>query len=98
MEKDLSKICPFRIRDKKTALKLKLRYLKYELTKWEILFVLKRIFHLNIMYVIQYKDEKEAKEAWFMYQRCKKDKLLLKRHEKIWKTKFTPSFLTVLKG
>ena len=96
MEKDLGKISPFRVRDKRRALSAKLRFLKEAVKQGQIGFALKRLFNLNVMYVICYETAHDANEAWFMHQCCTKNRKLLDRHERIWKTRIYPSILTVV--
>ena len=92
---NLTKLGPFRDKNRKTATKAKLNYMGEVFRQGEWRMLLDAILFFHNMYVVVYRDTWQANDAWVanrMHQRIIK---IMKRHKRIWKTFIEPTIVIV---
>ncbi len=98
MEKNLAKLGPFRVRDKKRIFKQKIGLFKELFRGRDYKFLWSCLLNFNAIYFIMYDNEAQAKEAVFLNQRAMKNKKLLARHMRLWELKHQPVLGTLLRS
>ncbi len=96
INRNLEKLGPFRVRDKKSIREARIRLFKEMWKIRDIKFIVTHIFIYFYMYVICYETSNQAKEAWFVYKRSIQNKKLLERHKRLWNLKAEPAIITIL--
>ena len=93
--RDLSKLGPFRIRDKKAAFNSKVNFLKIAFKQNEYKMFFSYILFFNNMYVASYKDTYQANEAWISHKMHKKIYTIMDRHKRMWNKFIEPCIVLV---
>jgi hypothetical protein len=93
---DLSKIGPFRVKNKKQFQNAKSSFLKNALKNHDWWLFIKYFLLSDNIYVVAYESKNQAKEAWFVYKMNEKTIRILERHKRIWKLWYDPGLITMV--
>jgi hypothetical protein len=91
---DLSKLGPFRVKDKKDVFRAKFEFFKICWKEGHFRFAFEYLFFLHNIYVISYESTNQAKEARFCYKMSVRTPRILARHRRIWKKWNDPALIT----